>query len=171
MKSADLIASFTAIKHGIDKAIAQEKVEALRVAAELGIKSFDTPWGAVTVARSEEDWHVRLDEVQFLAWVQEHAPDQVETTTPEPVTKVKAMYRAQFIKGLVRVGQSVVHQDSGEIVEFAEPVHILAGDPYISYPATKQQKAAKEAAEEWVRDTAQMLTDGLRARTVEIGES
>lgn len=165
MRSADTIAALSAIKHGIDKALEQEKVEVLRVAAEVGVKSFTTPWGAVTIAQSDEEWRVQLDEAGFLAWVQMNAPDQVETFTPEPVTRVKALYRAQFVKGLVRVGESVISQDSGEIVEFATPSFIPAGNRYVTYPASKQQKAAKETVEAWVSDAAQMLTDGLLERT------
>lgn len=165
MRSADTIAALSAIKHGIDKALEQEKVEVLRVAAEVGVKSFTTPWGAVTIAQSDEEWRVQLDEAEFLAWAKVNAPDEVEIFQPEPIERVRAMYRAHFIKGLVRAGLVVVDQDTGEVVDFASPIHIPAGNQYVTYPASKQQKAAKETAEAWVSDAAQMLTDGLLERT------
>lgn len=166
MKSAETIAAFLAIRSGIDGVVAQEKVELLRVADEIGVKTFTTRYGQVTVAQSEAGWQVRLNDDEFLAWAAINAPSEVEEHAPPPVTRVRPSYRAKVMKDLIALGSGdVLNKDTGEIVGYAEGIYQSAGEPYITYPSSTLQKAAKAAAAQWVTDTAQALTDGLAERT------
>jgi hypothetical protein len=154
--AAERYAALTALKAGLDDQIAQAKREALAEVADLRKASWTTPYGQVNMTRAEP--RVDINAAEFLAFCQEHYPDEVI-----PVPTVRASFRQAFAAELTIVAGHVVHKGTGELVEFA---HVTAeGDPTISYPASKAQVEAKEWARMVFADRAELLTASLREIT------
>lgn len=161
--SAELVAALSAIRSGIDEVLGMAKEDALTVAHRVGVKSFTTPWGPVTVAFKAGGPEVRInDETAFFQWVSENRPTEIEIP-PQPEPRVRAAYRSAVLSKLVAVGGIPMDKDTGEVCEFAEVVNVPDGAEYITYPASKEQKIAKAQAANWVLDRSIELADGFRA--------
>lgn len=139
MTAADHLALLLALEAGLKDQIAQAKRRVLEAAAETRTRSYDTPVGQVNITRKDPPIEV-TDEAALLAWVKENRPDEVEV-----IERVRPAYMKHLRENRWTVvkGQ-VIDTQTGEIVEFAalgDP-----GEPYITWPASKQQRAAKEEA-------------------------
>lgn len=154
MKPAERVAALTAIRAGIDAAITEAKAEALALAESVGVDRFVTPWGRVTVAKTAPK--VELDPAPFLSWVREHYPSEVET-----VVRVRPAFAKAFTERCVIVAGEVVDRETGEVVPFASIT--AEGDPYITYPASAEQRDLKATATAWVMGRADELAAGVAA--------
>lgn len=151
--AAERYAALTALKAGLDEQIARARAEALAEVAHLRKASWTTPYGQVNMTRAEPK--VEIDPAAFLAFAQEHYPDEV-VHTPE----VRSSFRTAFLAELAVIAGRVVHKGTGELVEFA---HVTPeGSPTISYPASLAQRDAKEYARMLFDERAAALTKGLR---------
>jgi len=139
------VAALIAIRDAIDKEIAAEKTETLAFADEFGVKSFDTPLGPVTVAH--KDPSIGWDQAGLLAWVKTNHPGEVEQTE-----RVRPAFQAVLASRFVVVAGGVVDSVTGEQVDFAFVT--AQGDPYVVWPASKGQRAAKATALRVVQDRA-----------------
>lgn len=156
---AQKIAALTAIKAGIDDQIKKAKVEALDTAEQIGVKSFDTGIGGVTVVKGKES--VVIDDVALLPELKEQFPEQVET-----IERVRPAYLRYLLdEQLVIVAGEVVDKTTGEAVEWASVKP--AGDDYITYPASKEATAAKKYARAWAAGEM----DAISARFLELEDS
>lgn len=139
------LAALIAIRDAIDKEITADKLEAVAFAGEFGIKSFDTPLGGVNVVR--KDPAVGWDAAALLAWVEQHHPTEVET-----IKRVRPAFQSTLAARFVIVAGDVVDNLTGETIDFA---YVTApGEPYVSWPASVKQKAAKDTARRVVQDRA-----------------
>lgn len=153
---AQKVAALTAIRAGIDDQIRQAKTEALKTAAQIGVKSFDTAIGEVKIVKSHEA--VVIDEEKLLPELKAAFPEQVET-----VECVRPAY-LKYLMGeqLVIVAGEVIDKGTGEAVDWATVRP--AGDDYISYPSTRESRTAKDYAKAWA--AAEM--DAISARFLEL---
>jgi len=157
VKAADTYAALSALKAGIDAAIKDAGAEALAFSNENGVKSLLTPFGAVTIAAKEPS--IAFDDAALLAWVQENHPTEVET-----IVRVRPSFEKVLRDRFVIVkGDTVVDTQTGEVVEFATVT--AGGDPYITFPSSKEQKAAKAEAVEWVRGRTDELSGAMKELT------
>lgn len=157
MSAAETYAALAAIKAGIEAAMKEAGNDALSFGTQNGVKSFMTPFGAVTLVT--KDPAIAFDDAALLAWVQENHPTEVET-----ITRVRPSFEKVLRDRLVIVkGEDVLDPATGELLEFATVVQ--PGDPHISFPSSKEQKAAKAEAVEWVRGRTDELTGALKELT------
>lgn len=147
---ADNLAFLLALQAGLNDQIARAKRRVLDEAAQTRTRSYDTPVGQVNITRKDAPIEV-TDEAALLAWVKEHRPDEVET-----VERVRPAYMKHLREDRWTVvkGQ-VIDTQTGEVVEFAalgDP-----GEPFVAWPASKQQRAAKQEARDLFEQRAALL--------------
>lgn len=157
MNPPEKVAALSALKHGIEKQIEVEKAAAMALAESVGVKTFKTPFGPVTVAGREAGTAVIPDETLLMEWVKVHQPHNIET-----ITRVRPSAVNAILTDLVAVGGDVVNRRTGEVVDFATVKDVPAGDPYITYPGSKESKLWKDHATELVAGQAELLSDALR---------
>lgn len=155
--AAETYAALSALKAGIDAAIKEAGADALTFGNENGVKSFLTPFGAVTIV--PKDPTIAFDEAALLAWVEANHPTEVETVKQVRPSFEKVL-RDRFV---IVKGETVLDPVTGEVVEFATVV--APGDPHISFPASKEQRAAKAEAVAWVKGRTDELSGAMRELT------
>lgn len=151
--AAERYAALCALEAGLKAVKEAARAEALASVAGLSRASFPTAYGPVNVTTADEG--IALDDEAFLAMVEEHYPDDVVVTR-----SVSPALRRAFLDRLVAVGGKVVHQDTGEVVDFARV--IPRGAPTLSYPASTAQREAKAWAVALFEERAATLADALR---------
>lgn len=143
MRPAERLAALSAIKAGLEEAIAETKAEVLEEAATVGVRSFSTPYGPINVAGGDRKVII-TDEAALLAHVKATRPDEVET-----VEAVRPAYITHLLSGLTIVAGHVIDAETAEVVEWAGLS--APGARYTTWPKSKEQAAAKGAASEAVR--------------------
>jgi hypothetical protein len=151
-QAAEEVAALTALKAGLDDQIAAAKRRMIDAAAGMTKATVATPYGRVLVTRSEE--HVEYIPDRFLEWVKEHHPTEVITTE-----SVNPAFARAMLENLTIVRGEVVDKRSGEFVAYAYLTD--QGDPYVAYPASREQRDAKEYARMLFQDRALALTKAL----------
>lgn len=150
---AERYAALTALKAGLLDQIDQAAADVL---AEQGpVRSFDTPYGPVNITRPDDA--PDIDVARFTAWLVE------QDRTDDLVLMPRASTLAAFKARLVIVNGEVVDKETGEVAPYGRVNP--GGDPRVSYPATKEQRAAKEWARALFEERAAALTAGLRELT------
>lgn len=157
--AAERYAALTALRAGLDAQIAKAKTEALAFSAEHGVKAFTTPYGPVNV--TVQGPRPVIDGPAFTAWCQENRPDEVVMTPT-----VRGSFVTHMADRLVVVAGSVYDKETGDLVPWAYVGE--AGDPTLAYPASTDQKYAKDLARLLFEDRAEALTAGLRELTGEV---
>lgn len=156
LTAAETYAALTALRAGLDAEIAKAKADAMAEAAALRKASWTTPYGVVNMTRADEKIEILPD--RFLAFAQEHYPDEIVTTY-----SVRSSFVEAWSRDLVIVKGEVVYKGTGEVVDFARVKP--EGDPVISYPASKEQRDAKEYARMLFEDRSATLTAALKELT------
>ena len=155
MRPAEKVALLTALAEAAKKALDAAKAEALDVSAQVGVKSFDTEFGAVTVARKGSAPFVN-DPAMFLAYVKHNWPTEVVAVPAvRPSFTTALLGRVKWSPEL----QEYVDTATGEAVPgvaMSEP-----GDPYIAWPAGDAQKRTKEEATEWFASRSEQILAGM----------
>lgn len=139
LSNADHLAYLLALQAGLSDQIAKAKRRVIEEANETRARSYDTPVGQINVTRKDAPIEV-TDEAALLAWVKQARPDEVETV--ERVRPAFMRYLREERWTVVK-GQ-VIDTVTGEVVDFAalgDP-----GEPFVAWPATKTQRAAKQEA-------------------------
>ena len=155
MKPAERVALLKALIAGATVELKAAESETLALAEAVGVKTFTTSYGQVTVAARDAQVYVASEHV-FLEWVKEAHPDQVQTIVqPYPMFVAGLLSRVEFS---VEVGE-YVDKETGEVVPGL--ARSLPGDPYITWPSGAEQKATKAEASEWFRERAEALLDGM----------
>lgn len=157
MKPAERVALLTALVEGAKAALDAAKIEALTVADVVGVKSFNTPYGAVTIGQKQAAPAVKSP-TELLEYVKHTFPTEVEVTT---------RVRPAFVSALLdRVEwdaetQQFIDPTTGEAIPGLD--WSAAGDPYVTWPAGDAQRATKEEAREWFRQQTDSLLGGVAA--------
>lgn len=155
LPAAERVAAFTALRAGLDSLIDEAKTDALADVVAMRTASWNTPYGRVNMTRRAEGVEYIPD--AFLSFVREHYPDEIVTTE-----SVRSSFAMAFIAECVVVAGVVYHKSGGE-VDF---VRVRPeGDPTISYPASSEQRDAKEYARMLFAENADRLLEGLREVT------
>lgn len=103
------------------------------------------------------------DRESFEAWVRLNHPDEWETVTPEPVTRVRPAFEALLLNAAKRIG-APVDATTGEVVP---GVKVTAGAPH---PAvTLSEGAADNVAAAWQSGELSDLVSGLLRPAIEGG--
>ncbi len=126
------------------------EAELLTTADQVGVKSFDTPLGPVSVT-TKTDTPVVADPEALARLL----PEDQRMVVPKPYAL------AAVQKRLTIVGNQVVDTSTGEIVDWADIKP--GGDPYISWPSSTKQREAKQEVAEALRgqiDTVLTLSTG-----------
>jgi len=136
------IATLTAIK-------AETAAAILEAADTLGVKTFTSNQGNVTVGQSTDT----IEVTDPLALAQSLPEDQ-RMTVPVPWAQAAAAKR------LAIVGADAVDPDTGEVVPWARVKPASA--PYLSWPSSAQQKTAKAEMDAAMRASIdRVLNPGL----------
>ncbi|MGN7187029.1 hypothetical protein [Microbacterium enclense] len=164
LRPADRAVALMALVEALKAEADAAKVEALRLADLTGAKSFRTPMGTVSVTQKATP--VRVNEAKLVEWVKVNlaGEDMIET-----VEQVKPWAAKMITDRLVIIGgdvydnadlhggssftvvDGIVVLEDGTAVEpvpFATPGD--APDPYVSWPASADKRAAQAAARAWV---------------------
>ncbi|KRC61582.1 hypothetical protein ASE14_12120 [Agromyces sp. Root81] len=102
LRPAQRLAALSALKSALDEQIKVEKDRSLEVAAEVGVKSFSTEFGGVTVV--EKDAPIAFNEFELFDFVKETAPEVIETVEQVPdwyVAQLTNTKNIQIIDGVV----------------------------------------------------------------------
>jgi hypothetical protein len=151
VNAAEKWAALKALADAIYTAAKAAEPDVLDIADGVGVKTFETPFGQVTIVRPGES--IVVDERALLGMV-----DPTELEQRVAPWKVK-----ELTSRLVIVAGEVVDKTTGEVVEWA---HVQpGGDPQVRWPSTTQQKQVKERAREFIAGTVDDLTAGLREIT------
>lgn len=157
MKPADRVALLTALIEGAKKELDHAKAEALLVADVVGVKTFTTDWGQVTIGQKSAGPFV-AEPAKLLAYVEHTYPSEV---VREPIV------RPSFVTALIqRVEWS---EDLQEFVDTASGDAIpglamsQAGDPYVTWPSGEAQKRTKEEAALWFASRSEQILSGMLA--------
>lgn len=153
---AEEYAALVALRAGLDMLIDDAKARALDSVASLRKASWTTPYGAVNMTRSEEKVEIIPD--AFLAFAREHYPDEVVVTY-----SVRSSFERAFLAELGIVAGQIVHKPTGELVDFARIRP--EGEARLSYPASNEQRDAKDLARMLFEENAATLTARLREVT------
>lgn len=157
MNPAELLAALKALRAGLDDRIKVAEAAVLDVAERDGAERFTTPYGPITVSRKKGGISI-TDREAFIAWVDGNIPDAFETIVQvRPATEKAIVQRLTVMRG------EVYDSVTGEAVEWAEPTP--DGDPYTAWPASAQQREAKDMARLLFEDRAGALAAGLRELT------
>lgn len=154
--AAERVAALTALKAGLDDQLEKAKREAILEVATQRSASWNTPYGRVNMTRDEEKVEIHADD--FLAFCQQHYPDEVVATY-----SVRSSFVDAFRRELTIVAGEVIHKGTGEVVDFARVKP--EGAPTISYPSTTAQRDAKAFARLLFEENAAALTANLRELT------
>lgn len=159
MRAADKVALLTALKDATEAELAKARAEALALANEVGVKSFDTPFGNITVARSASKPYVK-DPAMLLAYVQHNHPTEVVTVpTVRPSFITALLNRVEWSTEL----QEFVDTATGEAVPGIDLSE--EGDPKITWPAGDAQRSTKQEAKAWFSAQSEQILDGIRSIT------
>jgi hypothetical protein len=143
MRPADKVALLTALVDGAKAELDRAKAEALAVADSVGVKSFATPFGSVTVAQRAAAPFVSEPDM-LLEWVRDAFPTEVVTVPAvRPAFVTALLSRVEWDPDL----GEFIDPNTGEAVpglDWSAP-----GEPYVTWPAGDAQKAAKSMAREW----------------------
>jgi hypothetical protein len=156
MTPAEEYAALVALRAGLDDRIEAAKERALASVATQASAKWRTPYGPVNMYRPEEK--VEIIPAAFLAFAQEHYPDEVVTTY-----SVRTSFERAFLAELAIVAGEVVHKPTGELVDFARIRP--EGEPRLSYPASNEQRDAKDLARMLFEENADTLTARLQELT------
>lgn len=157
MRPAERVALLTALAEATKAELDRAKQEALQVSEQVGVKSFATPFGGVTIGQKGAAPYV-ANPAMFLAYVQHNYPGEV---VREP------QVRSSFVTAILnRVKwspelQEYVDTETGDAIpglDMSEP-----GDPYITWPAGDDQKRTKEEAKQWFAEKADTVLAGMLA--------
>jgi hypothetical protein len=103
----------------------------LTQAQQIGIKAYQSPVGAINIV--QKDATIAISDMEALA---KTLPEGETMLVPRPWAAKQALARLAIQDG------DVVDVTTGELVGWAEVVPESA--PYVSWPASTQQKAAKQ---------------------------
>ncbi len=153
LRPADRVVALAALKAAIEQELAKQKQLALAVAEEVGVKSFNTRFGALNVVA--KDAPILINEFALFDWVKVHAPENIET-----IEQVKPWFAKQLSdpERFIVVGDDVFDAN-GEDVPYAQVGQ--AAEPYISWASSKEQKLGKQIAEGFVRGHLEELSTGV----------
>lgn len=151
MTPAEEYAYLSVIKSGIEWAIKGAKERTAAVAGEVGVKTFTTPVGQVTITDPQPS--VLIDEAELLKAC---PPSEVETVKRVRPAYLSALYQPGR---LVIVAGEVVDSQTGEAVGWAQAVPAAEG--VVTFPHTKPSAKAKAEAKQWVQDRTGELTSGI----------
>ncbi|MDR1264345.1 MAG: hypothetical protein LBK42_01960 [Propionibacteriaceae bacterium] len=129
---AERYAVLKALIAALSEARAEAESDVLAVAAEVGVKSFSTPAGNVTVVTTSDT--VEVDEQALAATL----PAEQTMVVPKDWALAAAKKRLRIVQGLP------VDADTGEVVDWATV--LPGGKRSLRWPATDEQRAAKTAA-------------------------
>jgi hypothetical protein len=159
VRAADKVALLTALKDAAEAELAKAKAEALAVAKEVGVKSFDTSFGAITVARRASAPYVK-DPAMLLEYVKHTHPTEVVTVPAvRPAFITALLARVEWSAEL----QEFVDTTTGEAVPGIDLSE--EGAPYITWPSSDAQKDTKQEAKEWFAAQSEQILDGMRQLT------
>ena len=159
MRPAEKVALLTALSEATKAQLDLAKAEALALADTVGVKSFNTDFGALTIAWKGEAPMV-TDEAKVLAYVKEAFPTEVEV-----ITRV----RPSFTKALL--GRVEWDPDTSQFIDTktGEAVPGLGwsekGEPYITWPAGDAQRETKTESAQWFASRTDELLSGMAALT------
>lgn len=150
LRPAQRVAALSALKDALEQQIKLEKAKVLDVAREVGVKSFNTEFGGITVVDARQP--IIIDEVKLLDYVRESAPELIET-----VETIPDWYHAQLTgtKNL-QIIDGEVYDLKGTHLPYASLGE--AGDPYVTWPSSPAQKAGKAQAAEFVKGNVGALS-------------
>lgn len=155
MKPAERVALLTALIAGATAELDRAKTEALTVADAVGVKSFTTAFGNVTVGQKEAKPQV-TDNRALMAWVKEHRKTEIEV-----VTRIRPAYVTALLDSVVWVKDDAVFVDPATGLIVPGVTWSAAGEPYITWPSSTDQKRTKEEAATWFSDRAEALLGGM----------
>lgn len=163
MKPADKVALLTALIEGAKKELDKEKARTLFVADQVGVKTFASEFGQVTIGQKAAGAFVS-NPAHLLAYVQHNYPGEV-VTVPQvrPAFVTALLQRVVWAEEL----QEYVDPESGEAIpglSMSEP-----GDPYVTWPSGDAQKRTKEEAAAWFASRSEQILSGMLS--VEAGAS
>lgn len=155
MKPAERVALLTALIAGAQAELDKAKAATLEVGKDVGVKTFDTPMGQVTIARKDAQTY-NADPAALLAYVEHNYPGEVVTTRA-----VRGSYITALINRGVWVGDDFIDTTTGDPIPgmaLSQP-----GDPYITWPASDKQAATKEEARAWFASQSEQILGAMRA--------
>lgn len=156
MRAAEKVALLTALIDGAKAELERAKAEALTLAKDVGVKSFDTPFGGVTVARQEPKPFVK-DPEALLAFVKHNHPTEVVTVPAvRPAFVTALLNRIEWAADI----QEFIDPETGEAIpgiDLTEP-----GQPYITWPSGDAQKHTKNEARTWFAQQSEQILDGMK---------
>lgn len=155
MKPADRVALLTALIEGAKKELDKAKVDTLFVADAVGVKTFASEFGQVTIGQKASAPFVN-NPAMFLAYVQHNHPTEV-VTVPQvrPAFTTALLQRVEWSPEL----QEYVDTETGDAVPgiaMSEP-----GDPYVTWPSGDAQKSTKEEAATWFASRSEQILAGM----------
>lgn len=157
LRPADRVTALSALKDAIDAEIKRQKAIALSLAEQVGVKSFTTAFGALNVV--QKDAPILINEFKLLDWVKEKHPENIEK-----VEQVMPWYVRQLSDpAQYAIIDGVVFDAKGNQVEYAEVGETPGA--YISWPASKEQKAGKALAADFVSGHMSVLAGGALGLT------
>jgi hypothetical protein len=156
VKPADRVALLTALVEAAKKELDRAKVETLTVADTVGVKTFASEFGQVTIGQKQPAPFV-ADPGELLAYVKHTYPTEVVTAPQVRPSFVTALLqRVEWAPEL----NEYIDPESGEAIPglaMSQP-----GDPYVTWPSGDAQKRTKEEAAAWFASRSEQILAGMR---------
>lgn len=151
MKPAEKVALLKALIAAAEAELTRTETDTLLLADAVGVKTFTTPFGQVTIGQKDAKPMV-TDPTAFMAWVRDTYPTEVETIVRvRPAFQTAVLGSIEWDKDL----NEFVHPATGTFVpgiRWSE-----AGQPYVTWPSSTEQKRTKAEAVAWFADRSQAL--------------
>lgn len=157
MKPQERVAVLSAIKSALGEQIDIAKDETMALAKEVGVKTFTTPFGQVTVSSPQPG--MAFEAKAFMAWVRKHHPTEIET-----IKRVRPAFESAMRGRIVAQGSEFVDKKTGEVLKFVSGTE--PGNPSVLWPSTNEQKATKETASVWASEHVEALGIALGSHAV-----
>ena len=150
LRPAQRITALSALHAALGDEIKTEKDNLLAVAASVGVKSFTTEFGSVNVV--QKDAPILINEFELLDYVKTSAPEMLET-----IVRVPDWYAAQLSDPKrLTVMDGMVLNEKGEVLPYASIGEAPAA--HVAWPASKEQKAGKAQAVEFIHGNVGALS-------------
>lgn len=153
LRPAQRMAALSALKAAIDVQLKVEKEAVIALASDVGVKSFTTELGAITIV--EKDAGVNIDPIKALDWAKENQPEIVQTIEVVPDWFLAELARREYVV----TDDGDVYNPDGTEAPFAVPG--AKPEPYATWPASKEQKRGKEMAAEFIQVNLVALSQSL----------
>lgn len=157
MKPQERVAVLSAIKSAVGEQVDIAKADTMALAKEVGVKTFTTPFGQVTI--SSPSAGMVFEPKAFMAWVKKNHPTEIET-----IKRVRPAFESAMRERVEVQGSDFIDKKTGEVLGFITGTP--PGNPSVLWPSTTEQKAAKELASVWAREHVEALGIAMTGRGI-----